>query len=68
MQAADVAEPQTTVRGDIEEPHTTLPERPKGKKFARARKEKESAQPQLTQNTGVAQPAEKRGNNDETSN
>lgn len=68
MQAADVAEPQTTVRGDIEEPHTTLPERPKGKKFARARKEKESVQPQLTQNTGVAQPAEKRGNNDETSN
>ena len=67
MEQADVAEPQTTVRGDtggIEEPHTTLPGRQKGRRPARAAKKQESAQP--AQNTGGAQPAEKRGNNDET--
>lgn len=67
MEQADVAEPQTTVRGDtdvIEEPHTTLPGRQKGRRTARVAKKQESAQP--AQNTGGAQPAEKRGNNDET--
>ena len=67
MEQADVAEPQTTVRGDtdgIEEPHTTLPGRQKGRRPARAAKKQESAQP--AQDTGGAQPAEKRGNNDET--
>ena len=67
MEQADVAEPQTTVRGDtdvIEEPHTTLPGRQKGRRPARVAKKQESAQP--AQNTGGAQPAEKRGNNDET--
>lgn len=45
MEQADVAEPQTTVRGDtdgIEEPHTTLPGRQKGRRPAGRRKNRKA--------------------------
>ena len=58
----DVAEPQTTVHGDVEEPHTTLPARGI-KNGAAAQTRQAGARPENTRDTGAAQPAEKRGNN-----